>query len=468
MALNALDRHLALVGFMGAGKTTVAAELGARLNRHVLSVDREIEESEHRSPAEFFAELGEAAFREFESNVMSHELRMPFPVVVDTGGGAVTHPGTRLQLRNRAFTVLLDVDVDTAWQRVRGSDRPLAQDEQAFRPSTRLGVPLYSEVADATVVSGDIDGVVLAAAGVRHERGSLDRLGKLVPGRRSGRARRRRRPSSASTANAPATALGERLVSTHALPAGERAKQLAVVERLWHDLALDRDGTIVALGGGTTTDAAGFAAATYLRGVPWVAVPTTLVGQVDAAIGGKTGSTPSNGKNLAGAFHWPERVVIDDTLLATLPERELRNGEAERLKTELLAGRPLDARGAAAYKAALCLRDPSDRGPRRWLNLGHTFGHALEAAADFELPHGEAVSLGLLAALEAQRPRPGSGARGARPAAGAGRPRPGLGGAPARQETLRRCRSISSCSETTARPSRPGRQTRFGPRWIAS
>jgi 3-dehydroquinate synthetase len=92
-------------------------------------------------------------------------------------------------------------------------------------------------------------------------------------------------------------------------------------------------------------------------------------------------------------------VVVDETLVETLPERERRQGEAERLKTELLAGRPLDVRGAAAYKAALCLRDPHDRGPRNWLNLGHTFAHALEAAADFDLPHGEAVALGLLAAL---------------------------------------------------------------------
>ncbi len=399
MALNALDRHLALVGFMGAGKTTLAAELGERLQRHVLSVDREIEESESRSPAELFEELGEAAFRAFEANVISHELRMPFPVVVDAGGGAVTHEGTRLQLRNRAFTVLLDVDVDTAWARVRGTDRPLAQDEAAFRRLYADRSLLYREVADAIVASADVDGAVLVAAGVHHERGSLDRLGELVPGDVAVALVGDEHVLGLYGDRARA-ALGERLVSTHELPVGEQAKQLAVVERLWHDLALDRDGTLVALGGGTTTDAAGFAAATYLRGVPWVAVPTTLVGQLDAAIGGKTGVDTANGKNLAGAFHWPARVVIDETLLETLPQSERRNGEAERLKTELLAGRPLDARGAAAYKAALCLRDRYDRGPRRWLNLGHTFGHALEAAADFGLPHGEAVALGLVAALE--------------------------------------------------------------------
>jgi len=120
---------------------------------------------------------------------------------------------------------------------------------------------------------------------------------------------------------------------------------------------------------------------------------------VDAGIGGKTAIDLSAGKNLVGAFHWPVRVVLDEDLLETLPEAEYRQGLAELVKTELLAGHDLDVRGAAAYKAALCLRDPHDRGDRRFLNLGHTFAHALEAAADFELAHGEAVALGLLAAL---------------------------------------------------------------------
>jgi 3-dehydroquinate synthetase len=194
-------------------------------------------------------------------------------------------------------------------------------------------------------------------------------------------------------------ALGRRLASTHELPPGEEAKQLSVLARLWSELRLDRGGTIVALGGGCTTDVAGFAAATYLRGVRWVSVPTTLVGQVDAGIGGKTAIDIPEGKNLVGAFNWPAAVLLDEGLLATLPERERQQGRAEHVKTELLAGRTLDVRGAAAYKTAICLRDPHDRGPRRWLNLGHTFAHALEAAAGFELPHGDAVALGLLAAL---------------------------------------------------------------------
>jgi 3-dehydroquinate synthetase len=315
------------------------------------------------------------------------------------GGGAVTDEITQRALGELAFSVLLDVDVDEAWRRVRGSDRPLAQDETEFRKLYEERRALYRGVADAVVPSGDLDGVVLAAAGVHHELGALERLGELVPGEG---------PvalvadSTVMGIHGPRAqeALGDRLASTHELPSGEQAKQLGVVERLWSELRLDRGGTMVALGGGALTDPAGFAAACYLRGVPWVAVPTTLVGQVDAAIGGKTAIDIPQGKNLVGAFHWPARVVIDEALLATLPERERRQGLAELVKTQLLAGAELDVRGAAAYKAALCLRDPHDRSVRQWLNLGHTFAHALEAAADFDLPHGEAVALGLVAALQ--------------------------------------------------------------------
>jgi shikimate kinase/3-dehydroquinate synthase len=202
-------------------------------------------------------------------------------------------------------------------------------------------------------------------------------------------------------------ALGQRLSSVHAVPQGESAKTVAVAEQLWNELRLDRGGTLVALGGGSTTDVAGFVAATYLRGIDWVAVPTTLVGQVDAAIGGKTAIDLEEGKNLVGAFHWPARVVIDPVLLETLPEQEHREGMAEVVKTGLLAGEPLWdlptpelVRRCAAFKTSVCLRDPSDHGERAILNLGHTFAHALEAAAAYEgLTHGTAVALGLLAAL---------------------------------------------------------------------
>ena len=394
--LNALDRHIALIGFMGAGKSTLAEEVAVRIGRRAVDADRVLEGRAQTSIGAFFAQRGETEFRVAEASLARETFRQLPPAVVALGGGAVKTPEVQSTLRERALTVFVDVDVDTAWERSKDTDRPLAQNEEVFRRLYDERQPLYREVADA--VASDTDGVILAAAGVHHERGSLARLGELVPGVG---------PVALvadSTVlglygSAVEAALGDRLQSTHELPSGEAAKQLHVVGRLWSELRVDRGGTIVALGGGALTDAAGLAAATYLRGVPWVVVPTTLVGQVDAAIGGKTAIDIPQGKNLVGAFHWPARVVIDEALLKTLPERERRQGEAERIKTELLAGRPLDVRAAAAYKAALCLRDPHDRGVRQWLNLGHTFAHALEAAADFDLPHGEAVALGLLAAL---------------------------------------------------------------------
>ena len=203
-------------------------------------------------------------------------------------------------------------------------------------------------------------------------------------------------------------ALGPRLAQTHELPLGEEAKTLAALDRLWQELRLDRRGTIVALGGGCTTDAAGFAAATYLRGIAWAPVPTSLVAQVDAAIGGKTAIDLPQGKNLVGAFHWPARTVIDPALLETLPEAAAPRGHG-RGREDRPARRasrsgscPTTSSSAAAphSRRRVCLRDPHDRGERTMLNLGHTFAHALEAAAGYEgLTHGRAVALGLLAAL---------------------------------------------------------------------
>jgi 3-dehydroquinate synthetase/shikimate kinase len=397
--MNALDRHLALVGFMGAGKTTIGREVAKRLGRELVDLDDEIERAEGPIP-ELFARFGESGFRERESEHAARILERRTPAVVALGGGAVTTAAVREALREHALSVVLDVDVDTAWERVRGSDRPNAQDEAHFRARYEERRPLYDEVADAR--ADDVDGAVLAAGGV--EVAPLARLGELVGAEAAVVA-----DSHVLGIHGPAAqvALGERLAATHTLPVGEEAKTVASVERLWNELRLDRRGTLVALGGGCTTDAAGFAAATFLRGVEWVAVPTTLVGQVDAAIGGKTAMNLPAGKNLVGAFHWPARTLIDPALLSTLPERQRAEGMAEVVKTGLLVGEPLwelpDAelvRRCAAYKTAICIRDPHERGVRAVLNLGHTFAHALEAAAAYDaVSHGQAVALGLLAAL---------------------------------------------------------------------
>src|SRR5215217_573498 len=393
---HALDRHVALVGFMGAGKSTLGAQVAERLGRRFVDLDRELERSLRQTIPELFEQRGEAEFRILEAEVALDTLRNNRPAVVALGGGAVETQSIRRALHDRALTVLVDVDPTLAWTRVGGSARPLARDEESFRALFERRQPLYAEAADA--VARDTDDIVLAAAGIVVEHGSLARLPELVP-------------AGEIEVIGDATVLGLHRppldAPVHALRGGEDAKSLGAVERLWRELRLGRAGTIVAFGGGCTTDAAGFAAATYLRGVPWVAVLTTLVGQVDAAIGGKTAVNLPEGKNLVGAFHWPIQTVIDPALLETLPERERRAGMAEVVKTGLLAGEslwelslPAIVRRCASYKAAVCLRDPHEHGERATLNLGHTFAHALESAAGYEgLAHGEAVALGLLAAL---------------------------------------------------------------------
>jgi shikimate kinase / 3-dehydroquinate synthase len=371
---TAVDRHLALIGFMGAGKSTIGAEVARRTGRPFVDTDAEIE-SRHGSVAELFAR-GEAAFREVEAAVVEEALRSREPSVVALGGGAF-----EAARDDRALAVLLDVDVDTAWERSRESGRPLAQTEEAFR--ALYASRDYHGVADA--VAEDADGVLLAGLGVE--------LGGEVG-----------EPGAALVADPTVLELHPvEAASVHPVA----SKTLEEAGRVWSDLPIGRDGTIVGYGGGTTTDLAGYVAAAYMRGVRWVSVPTTLVGQVDAGLGGKAGVDLPEAKNLVGAFHYPDRVVIRPQLLETLPEAERRNGIAEIVKTGLLAGRPVwelpeeeMIRACAAFKAEVCLEDPYERrGRREILNLGHTFGHALEAASDYALSHGEAVALGLTAAL---------------------------------------------------------------------
>jgi shikimate kinase / 3-dehydroquinate synthase len=374
---------------MGAGKSTVGHEVAQLTGRRFVDTDEEIVRLHGPIPALF--ERGEPEFRQIEEAAVAEALREPEPGVLALGGGAVLSETTRALLRQRALTVWLRVDPEVAWERARGADRPLAREESAFRRLYEERAPLYAETADAA--AGDVEDVLLAGLAVT-----------LVD------------PSTAVGLRADALVADEHVLDLHPLdlgcetypiPAGEAAKRIDVARGLWETLELDRGETLAAYGGGTTTDLAGFVAASYKRGVSWIAWPTTLVGQVDAAIGGKTGIDLETGKNLVGAFHYPTRVLIDPQLLKTLPVEERRAGMAEVVKTGLLAGRPLwelpdeeMVRACAAFKSAVCLADPFERtGRRAILNLGHTFAHALEAASGFELRHGDAVALGLLAAL---------------------------------------------------------------------
>jgi shikimate kinase/3-dehydroquinate synthase len=368
---------------MGAGKSTLGPLVAERLGRPFVSVDAVVEERAGSTIREIFEASGESEFRRREEEVALDVLsRLPL-AVIEVGGGALGSATTCEALAQRAFTVHLETSVEDAWARVAGSARPLARDAGAFRSLYERRRPLY-ESADACAT--DLDGVVLAAAGIRFDsHRKVEAEAVVVDGR---------------------VAELHRVAPTLTVPSGEAAKTVAEAERLSRALTIDRAGTLAAVGGGSTTDLVGFVAATYLRGVDWIAVPSTLVGQVDAAIGGKVGVDLPEGKNLVGAFHWPVATILDTSLLETLPDEERLNGLAEVVKTGLLTGEPVwqrnlaaQVRSCAAFKASVCLRDPLERGDRVQLNLGHTFAHALEAASGYSVPHGRAVALGLIAAL---------------------------------------------------------------------
>ncbi|HEV7668827.1 MAG TPA: 3-dehydroquinate synthase family protein [Thermoanaerobaculia bacterium] len=214
------------------------------------------------------------------------------------------------------------------------------------------------------------------------------------------------------------------------IPDGEAAKSAAVLDGLWRRMALSggkRDSRVLGFGGGSVGDLAGFAAGCFLRGLEFAQLPTTLLAQVDAAIGGKTGIDLPEGKNLVGLFHHPQLVISDTDVLATLPRAELRSGLVEAIKMAALLDLDLLARierdltallggetgplgpvvaAAAAAKVAVVERDPAEEGDRRLLNFGHTLGHAIEATLGFSgLRHGEAVAYGLLFALRLSRTR---------------------------------------------------------------
>ncbi len=236
--------------------------------------------------------------------------------------------------------------------------------------------------------------------------GALDALPDVLPGGA-------RRVAVVTQADIPVTVEPGREHRTFTIGNGEEAKTLATVEALCRGFAgwgLTRADAVVAVGGGLVTDVAGFAAASYHRGVPVVHVSTTLLGQIDAAIGGKTGVNLPEGKNLVGAFWQPAAVLCDTSVLATLPPRELRSGMGELAKYHFLGGDdldrlPIDAQVARCVeiKASVVADDEREAGRRAILNYGHTLAHALEIAGAFDLRHGEAVAIGLIFAAEVAR-----------------------------------------------------------------
>jgi len=407
-------RNLALIGFMGSGKTTAAAALAERLGWRAVDADTEIERDAGKPIKAIFADDGEAEFRALEERVVMRLLHET-GVVVALGGGAVTSPLIRERLRDGSFTVLLDVSPQTAWRRIEetAGDRPLAAEARGFGELYEARRAVYHATADAFVDAEELHGEEPLLAPLARP-SALAELGRLIGARRAALVADR---SVLRLVGAPC----EPLVTVR-LPVGEAAKTVAVARQAWTRLSefgVERGDVVVGLGGGAATDVAGFIAATYLRGIPWIAVPTSLVGMVDAGIGGKTGIDLASGKNAVGAFHQPEWVVSDPSVLETLPVREWSCGFAEVIKTALLAGGRLwemvrvwqPGRGTpeerlelirrcAAYKVRVVAADPTEQGRRAVLNLGHSIGHAIEVATGYKaFAHGEAVGIGLLSAL---------------------------------------------------------------------
>ncbi len=398
---TACDRPLVLVGFMGAGKTTVGRLLAARLRTSFVDADDAICAQAAMDVPAIFAAEGETGFRERERVVIAG-LLVDGPRVIALGGGALREP-TMTLLAQGATVVWLDVDADTAWSRVStdADHRPLARDERRFRALHAERAATYAAAADryvdATAAPEAVAAAILGSPVVRP--GASRDLRAFVGDR-----------NAVTVVDEAVAHLVDQVGDVVLVHGGEEAKSVAGVERLWRALAdarLERRDVVVAIGGGTITDVAGFAAASFRRGISWIAVPTTIVGQVDAAIGGKTGINVA-AKNDVGAFHLPEAVVCDPDLLVTLPARERAAGLAEAVKTALLSGwsgleaaEPLElVRRTSAYKVRVVTEDPTERGIRAFLNLGHTIGHGVEAAAGYgELLHGEAVAVGLVAAL---------------------------------------------------------------------
>ncbi|MHB8241706.1 MAG: bifunctional shikimate kinase/3-dehydroquinate synthase [Solirubrobacteraceae bacterium] len=435
-----------LIGFMGAGKSTAALELARALGVTALDTDTLLEQQLGHPVAVEFELHGEEAFRGREEELVCGVLQAAgTDDVIALGGGSVLSPRVRDALAAHV-TVLLDIDADTAWTRVQGepyaATRPLARDVDAFRELHASRRALYEELADAILSNVALGGLGAAAAALRALGGApaQTRLlwarsssgeypvfvgaGLLDAGNESALEalwpldRSRSRPFCVSDENV-APLYGERLgelTATISIEAGESHKTLASAERVWQALlaaGMTRADHVVALGGGVVGDLAGFCAGTYQRGVPVVQVPSTLVAQVDSAFGGKTGVDLPKAKNYVGIYHQPAGVIVDPALLSSLPPGELAAGWAEVLKTALIAGGALWESVAAGGEAdaetiLACIRtklevvadDERDGGRRQVLNLGHTVGHAIETASGYSgFRHGEAVGLGLLAAL---------------------------------------------------------------------
>jgi shikimate kinase / 3-dehydroquinate synthase len=460
-------RSVVLVGMMGAGKTSVGKRLAAKLGLPFVDADAEIEAGAQLTISEIFERFGEVYFRDGERKVIARLLNGG-PLVLATGGGAFMNLTTRDNIAARGVSIWLKPDFDILLARVRKkSNRPLlktADPEQTLRRLLEDRSPTYA-LADITIESldGSHDAVVdvilrRLATGLCKDvtpfpqpRRNVDvQLGAraysiligpgLIDEAGTEIAKIAQHVNCAVVTDARVAPLYlERVTaslqraglrSTSIIcPPGEGTKSYGEFGRVSDALIearIERRDIVIALGGGVVGDLAGFCAAALRRGVRFVQIPTTLLAQVDSSVGGKTGINSRHGKNLVGAFHQPTLVLADTTSLDTLSEREFRAGYAEVVKYGVIgdrgffeflesdwrgifAGGPARAEAIAiscAAKARVVAADETEQGERALLNLGHTFGHALESLTQYDasrLVHGEGVAIGLVAALRFSR-----------------------------------------------------------------
>jgi len=461
--------NIILTGFMGTGKTVTGREVAARLSRPFVDLDDIIVERAGKPIPAIFAEDGELAFRALEAAICQ-ELSVPAGLVIAAGGGAAVNPANRDTLSRGGTLICLDASPETLLRRIGDDDnRPmlagtdrlariyglLAQRAEAYAAiAAHLDTTHLSIAATAERVLGIAAGLpegghqLIVESGMRNADSSAPSAQSEIRNRKSAisgyavliapgllpQAGRRIvdagvKPGRCAVITNPNVAgrhapiLVESLTEAgfeplvFEIPDGEAHKTLNTAADLYARFAeakLARNEPVIALGGGVVGDLAGFVAATWLRGVPFVQIPTSLLAMVDASVGGKVAVDLPAGKNLVGAFKQPELVLIDPDLLTTLPGAEFRSGLAEIVKAGIIGDEALfeelATRGPASLttmiadavrvKARVVERDPFEMGDRAWLNLGHTFGHALELISGYTLRHGEAVALGMVAAAE--------------------------------------------------------------------
>lgn len=438
-----------LYGPSGSGKSTVGRLLAGQLNLPFYDLDELISDNAGMDIPQIFALEGESGFRQRESEALER-VALGGATVIALGGGALLRPENRRLAEESGQVVCLSADSEILAGRLakEAETRPLLsstgqESEVGGDYRQRLQELLEKRSAHYASFGLKIDTSHLAPGEAAWE--TQVRLGRFyvtgmgagypVVAAPGGLAELGRRLLELGLGGPLALVSDTNVAPLHAqavldvlqgagymvklvqIPAGEQHKNLKTLEYLWQGFlaaGIERGSTVLALGGGVVGDLAGFAAATFLRGVRWVVLPTSLLAMVDASLGGKTGMDLPQGKNLVGAFHPPALVLADPDTLATLPQSELRNGMAEVVKHGVIGDATLFemcesgwntvqanlveiVRRGMAVKVHVIQIDPYEQGQRAALNLGHTLGHAIELASDFRLGHGEAVGIGMVA-----------------------------------------------------------------------